>query len=117
MHCSNTNARLSGQPDDPRRDLAPTVSVADVLWFAPVNGAHGLGLDTQIGSLTPSKQADIVLLRTDRPNAVPNVDPVATVVTQMDVSNVDSVFVRGRVRHVERHAARRRHARSRVPRR
>ena len=48
------------------------------------------------GSLEPGKQADIVVLRTDRPNIFPINDPIGAVVWGMDTSNVDWVFVAGR---------------------
>ena len=48
------------------------------------------------GSLEPGKQADIVMLRTDRPNIFPINDPIGAVVWGMDTSNVDRVFVSGR---------------------
>ena len=41
------------------------------------------------------KQADIVVLRTDRPNIFPINDPIGAVVWGMDTSNVDWVFVAG----------------------
>ena len=52
-------------------------------------------LDAKVGSLTPGKQADLVLLRTDRVNVAPLIDPVTTAVVFADTSNVDSVFVAG----------------------
>jgi cytosine/adenosine deaminase-related metal-dependent hydrolase len=54
------------------------------------------GLDEVAGSLAPGKQADIVLLRTDRPNIFPINDPIGAVVWGMDTSNVDWVFVAGK---------------------
>ncbi len=41
-------------------------------------------------------QADVVVLRTDRPNIFPINDPIGAVVWGMDTSNVDRVFVGGR---------------------
>ena len=52
-------------------------------------------LDDKVGSLTPGKQADIVLLKTDAINTAPVLDPNGTIVTFADTSNVDSVFVAG----------------------
>jgi cytosine/adenosine deaminase-related metal-dependent hydrolase len=49
------------------------------------------------GSLEPGKQADIVVLRTDRPNVYPINDPIGAVVWGMDTSNVDWVLAGGRV--------------------
>ena len=68
----------------------------DVLEFATIDGARACALDGKIGTLTPGKQADIILIRTDQINVAPMIDPVATVVVCADTSNVDSVFVAGR---------------------
>jgi cytosine/adenosine deaminase-related metal-dependent hydrolase len=54
------------------------------------------GLGDVTGSLTPGKQADVVVLRSDRPNIFPINDPIGAVVWGMDTSNVDWVFARGR---------------------
>lgn len=72
------------------------VSVKDVLAFATINGAKSLGLGDRTGSITPGKEADLVVLRADRPGVFPVYDPYSTVVLQMDRSHVDAVLVRGR---------------------
>jgi cytosine/adenosine deaminase-related metal-dependent hydrolase len=41
--------------------------------------------------------ADVLVLRADRPNVFPINDPIGAVVWGMDTSNVDWVFVGGRV--------------------
>jgi cytosine/adenosine deaminase-related metal-dependent hydrolase len=48
------------------------------------------------GTLTPGKEADLIMLKTDRPNILPVNDPIGAVVWGMDTSNVDSVFVAGK---------------------
>ena len=53
-------------------------------------------MDYKTGSLTPGKDADVVLIRTDRSNLTPVNQPVANVVLAANPSNVDSVFVAGR---------------------
>lgn len=73
------------------------VSMRDVLEWATIEGAKANGLEDKVGTLTPGKQADIVLLRTDRMNVTPLNDPVAAVVVGMDTSNVDTVIVGGHV--------------------
>jgi cytosine/adenosine deaminase-related metal-dependent hydrolase/ribose/xylose/arabinose/galactoside ABC-type transport system permease subunit len=70
---------------------------ADVLAFATIEGARANGLDHKTGSLTPGKQADIILLRTDRMNVLPLDDPATAVVVGMDTGNVDSVLIAGRI--------------------
>ena len=80
-------------PDVP---FAPTLTPRDVLSFATIDGARACGLDHRVGSLSPGKEADIVLIRTNALNVAPVIDPVASVVLYADTANVDSVFVRGR---------------------
>ena len=72
------------------------LSSRDVLEFATIEGARVCGLDDRSGSLTPGKQADVVVLRCDQSNTYPIIDPVSTVVLQADTRNVDTVFVAGR---------------------
>jgi cytosine/adenosine deaminase-related metal-dependent hydrolase len=75
----------------------PLLSVRDVLEFATIDGARACDLDDRTGSLTPGKQADVVLLRFDHTNAWPLMDPVSTAVLQADTRNVDTVMVAGQV--------------------
>ncbi|HEX6844742.1 MAG TPA: amidohydrolase family protein [Actinomycetota bacterium] len=73
------------------------VPASDVLAYATIEGARANGLDTKVGTLTPGKQADVILLRTDRMNVTPLNDPATAVVTGMDTGNVDTVLIAGRV--------------------
>ena len=73
------------------------ITARDVLAFATIEGARANGLDAKVGSLTPGKQADIIMLRTDRMNVTPLGDPADAVVTRMDTGNVDTVVIAGRV--------------------
>lgn len=66
-----------------------------VLRAATVTGAKALGLDRTIGSLTPGKEADLVLIRTSDLNMFPVQDPIGAVVQFANPSNVDTVFVAG----------------------
>jgi cytosine/adenosine deaminase-related metal-dependent hydrolase len=77
------------------KDLPPLLTAHDVLGFATLQGARANGLDAKVGSLTPGKQADIVLLRTDLPNTLPFNNAYGAIVTAMDTSNVDTVFIAG----------------------
>jgi 5-methylthioadenosine/S-adenosylhomocysteine deaminase len=72
------------------------VSTRDVLGWATIEGARANGLESKVGTLTPGKQADLIMLRTDRLNVTPLNDPATAVVAGMDTSNVDSVFIAGR---------------------
>ena len=69
----------------------------DMLTMATLDGAHVLGLEDRIGSLTPSKQADVVVIDGTAPNTAPVIDPVATVVLAADTANVETVIIAGKV--------------------
>lgn len=71
------------------------LTTRDVIQFASVYGAEALGMQDRIGTLTPGKQADIILLRQHHINVMPVNDPIGAVVWAMDCSNVDSVMVAG----------------------
>ncbi|HEX2031629.1 MAG TPA: amidohydrolase family protein [Actinomycetota bacterium] len=73
------------------------VSAREVLSWATIEGARANGLDAKTGSLIPGKQADVILLRTDRMNVTPLGDPATAVVTGMDTGNVDTVLIAGHV--------------------
>ena len=69
----------------------------EVLEFATIEGARVCGIEERTGSLTPGKQADVVLVRGDDTNTYPIIDPVSTLVLQADTRNVDTVVVAGKV--------------------
>ncbi|MBN9116674.1 MAG: amidohydrolase family protein [Pandoraea sp.] len=73
-----------------------TLSMREVLEFATVAGARANGLDHKVGSLTPGKQADIIMIRGEDLNLTPVSDAVGAVVLAAHPGNVDSVFVAGR---------------------
>jgi 5-methylthioadenosine/S-adenosylhomocysteine deaminase len=79
------------------QDLPALLTARDVLELATIQGARDCGLDAKTGSLTPGKEADIVLLRHDTPNAMPLNNACGAIVTGMDTSNVDTVLVAGRI--------------------
>ena len=99
---------------------AAPITARDVLAYATIEGARANGLDAKVGSLTPGKQADIIMLRTGRMNVTPLGDPATAVVTSMDTGNVDTVLIAGRIMkqggrllHVDWPAVRRRATESR----
>ncbi|MDQ2798228.1 MAG: amidohydrolase family protein, partial [Armatimonadota bacterium] len=56
------------------------VSARQMLALATLGGAQAMGLDAQIGSLTPGKRADLIAVRLDAPHTVPSTDPYAALV-------------------------------------
>jgi 5-methylthioadenosine/S-adenosylhomocysteine deaminase len=79
-----------------KRGVPDLLTSRDVLEFATIEGARANGLEDKVGTLTPGKEADVIMLRTDRINVMPINDPIGAVVWGMDTSNVDSVFVAGK---------------------
>jgi cytosine/adenosine deaminase-related metal-dependent hydrolase len=73
-----------------------TVPVREALSWATIEGARMLRMEDRIGSLMPGKQADLLLISTGELNVQPIHDPVATVVMQASLLNIDSVMVAGR---------------------
>jgi cytosine/adenosine deaminase-related metal-dependent hydrolase len=75
--------------------LAGRPAPRDVLHCATLSGARALGLGDRTGSVTPGKEADLLILRADRADVAPMTDPYNAVVLQMDRSHVDTVLVAG----------------------
>lgn len=67
------------------------------LEMATMGGARALGIADRVGSLTPGKRADIILVRTSDINMAPFTDPAHMIVQSANPSNVDTVVIDGRV--------------------
>ncbi|HEX9644182.1 MAG TPA: amidohydrolase family protein [Acidimicrobiia bacterium] len=91
QHALVFERKLSGEADVPEQ-----VTTRDVIGWATIEGARANGLGDKVGTLTPGKEADVIMLRTDRVNVMPVNDPIGAVVWGMDTSNVDSVFIAGK---------------------
>src|SRR5205823_14466961 len=92
MRTALVQERIGAFTETPDDAFAPTLTHRDVLEFATIDGARACALDKKIGTVTPGKQDDLVLIRTDQVNVAPVVDPIATVVISADTSNIDTVF-------------------------
>ena len=75
-----------------------TIHCREALGWITIEGARMLKMDDRIGSLTPGKQADVILIRADDLNMWPVHDPVTSVVMQANTGNVDTVMVAGEFR-------------------
>ena len=84
--------RLAGDKNPPK-----FLTVREVLEFATVEGARANKLDKKVGTLTPGKEADIVLLRHDMLNVMPMNNAIGAVVTSMGPQNVDTVLIAGKI--------------------
>src|SRR5262245_9214638 len=83
---------LAGEGNLPR-----LLTCRDVLEMATIQGAIDSHLDQKIGTLTPGKEADIIMLRADAINVTPLNNAPGAVVTLMDTSNVDTVLIAGKI--------------------
>jgi len=75
----------------------PPVTARQMLEFATIGGARGLGLDRVTGSLTPGKRADLLLVRADAPLTTPLSDAAGAVLLQASAGDIETVLVDGRI--------------------
>jgi len=75
--------------------VAPT---RRMLELATIDAARCLGLDDVVGSLTPGKRADLILVRTHDITTAPVTDVTNTLALAVGPENVDTVIVDGRIR-------------------
>jgi len=80
------------------QNVPAPISVEAVLKAATVNGARAAGLESQIGTLTPGKQADIIMVRTDGVAVFPVTNAIGTIVQAVERSDVETVMVAGEIR-------------------
>jgi 5-methylthioadenosine/S-adenosylhomocysteine deaminase len=80
------------------QNLPPLVACRDVLEFATIEGARCASLDGKVGTLTPGKEADIVMLAADRIDVWPLNNAPGAVVNLMNPGHVDTVFIAGKVK-------------------
>jgi cytosine/adenosine deaminase-related metal-dependent hydrolase len=73
------------------------LTTKDVIQFGTIEGAKANGLERKAGTLTPGKEADIIMLRMDQINVMPVNNVFGAVVLAMDSSNVDTVVVAGKI--------------------
>ncbi len=79
------------------KEIAQTMSARDFMHIATLGGAKAMGMDSKVGSITPGKLADLVLLRTDR-LGFPAIDDLAeNVFTFAGIQDIDSVWVNGKL--------------------
>ena len=72
-----------------------TIPVREALRWITTEGARMLGREDEIGSLTPGKLADLVIVDASELNLFPVHDPVATVVMQTSLANIEGVMIGG----------------------
>ena len=83
--------------DSDRQPDMAHLRARDMLEGATIRGAEAIWMGDRIGSLTPGKEADLVLLDARGINMQPLNDVATTIVLSAQVGNVDTVMVGGRI--------------------
>jgi 5-methylthioadenosine/S-adenosylhomocysteine deaminase len=78
------------------------LSAEQALSLATIGGARALHMEKEIGSLEAGKKADIIVLRTDLPHAVPSYNIYSTIVYSLKATDVVTVVINGRVIMLDR---------------
>jgi cytosine/adenosine deaminase-related metal-dependent hydrolase len=68
-----------------------------VLELATIDGARSMGIDASVGSLTPGKRADLIMVDTRAVNLAPMTEPAHMLVEAAQPANVDTVMIDGRI--------------------
>lgn len=92
QHATYFDLKLAG-----KGGLPNLLTTREVIRYATIDGARAVGVDGITGTLSPGKQADLIVLRADRPNIAPINDPIGAVVWGMDTSNLDWVVAGGAI--------------------
>ena len=72
------------------------LTVRDAIGWGTINGAEAMGIGSRTGSLTPGKQADVIVIGGDRINMIPRPEMVGSIVFQAGAADVQHVLVAGR---------------------
>uniref|UniRef100_UPI0035CB7BE5 amidohydrolase family protein n=1 Tax=uncultured Sphingomonas sp. TaxID=158754 RepID=UPI0035CB7BE5 len=79
------------------KERPSVITCDDLLDYITIAGARATAMEDRIGSLSPGKQADIVLLEAKHINVMPVNNMRSAVALNMDGRNVDTVMVAGRI--------------------
>ena len=84
-----TAREKTGKPD--------ALLAEDVFEMATLKGAQAVGLADELGSLETGKRADLVIRRTDLPEAWADLDPLRSNIYSSRSKSIDTVIVNGKV--------------------
>jgi 5-methylthioadenosine/S-adenosylhomocysteine deaminase len=95
---AGTRYEVNLQAIENRTTVDPLPLLAtDVLGFATAGGARAAWLEDRIGSITPGKRADVIMIRRDTWAMVPMNNPAGAVVESGHPGLVDTILVDGRI--------------------
>ena len=73
------------------------ITARRVLELATIDGARSMGIDDIVGSLTPGKRADLIMVDTRAVNLAVRTEPAHLLVEAAQPANVDTVMIDGRI--------------------
>src|ERR1700752_3523881 len=89
--CTFQRNQLFARARSGEQNLPPLLTCRDLLEFATVEGARCANLDSKVGTLSPGKEADILILSADRLNIWPLNNAAGVVVNMMNPSHIETV--------------------------
>jgi cytosine/adenosine deaminase-related metal-dependent hydrolase len=95
-----TCARADAADIENAQGIMPTstnYTARDALKWSTVNAADAMGLSDKVGSLTPGKRADLMLVGGPAIEQHPRIDPYGTLIFQTSSADVQTVMVDGKV--------------------
>ncbi len=92
LNVMGTAAALSKIRDN---DYNRWLTAAEALKACTLGGAKALGMENQLGVITPGMKADLVVYKLDTPSFTPLGDPVRQLVYAERGQSVDSAFIDG----------------------
>lgn len=97
LYAFQRSRALQAKMDPGHLGTPELTSLREILQAATIRGAENCALAHKVGTLTPGKEADIVLINTDSVHLYPRHNAVCTVVQGAGVDSVDTVFIGGRL--------------------
>jgi 5-methylthioadenosine/S-adenosylhomocysteine deaminase len=97
MHARWASLRDNAEAGNPPFQTIPIKSREALTW-ATIGNARAIGLEKHIGSITPGKKADLVMLRANDLNLFPVHNPLLSITDQAHAGNVDTVIIDGVIR-------------------
>lgn len=76
---------------------ATTLNATETLRMATLDGAKSIGLDKLIGSIEPTKQADLCAIKLDELANLPIYNPISQLIYTANRSQVSHVWVAGKI--------------------
>ena len=74
------------------------LSCREILEFGTINGARCANVDGKVGTLTPGKEADLLMLKADSIDVWPLNSAYGAVVNLMSPGHVEAVFIAGQIK-------------------